>query len=186
MKVKDVIASALTLIGRTELIPYIEDPSNAGGDDAGDVIETLLYCFNAVEDELAHKYIPLVAREELLSPDTRFFYSTFTHNPVKIRRVTVDGKTVPFEVFSRYMVADAKNIVVEYEYAPTRKLINMVSDYGDEVGEYLIALGIAAEYCIINGEAEMSERWEKKYRIRLDRIQRTLPVCASIPPRRWI
>ena len=186
MKVIDVIASALRLIGRTELIQFVEDPSNAYDEDAGDVIETLLYCFNAVEDELARKYIPLIAREEMVSSDNRFYYSSFGHNPVKIKRVTVDGKNVPFEVFSKYMEVDADYIVAEYEYAPSRKTVTQKSDYDGEVGEYLIALGMAAEYSLINGESEMADRWEKKYRAQLDRIQRTLPVCANIPPRRWI
>ena len=184
MKVKDVIASALRLIGRVEVISAL----TSGSADAGDreLIDTLLYCFNAVEDELARKYIPLVVREQMISPDTRFFYSTFAHNPLKIRRVTVDGQTLPFEVFAKYMVVNAEEIVTEYEYAPSRKTIDQISDYGDEVGEYLIALGIASEYSIINGEAEMADRWEKKYRAQLDGVQRTLPICASIPPRRWI
>ena len=185
MKVKNVIASALRLIGRTEVVSVLSGLNYATAEEK-ELIDTLLYCFNAVEDELARKYIPLIAREEMLSPDTRFFYSTFQHNPVKIRKVTADGEIIKFEVFTSYMVANAKRIVTEYEYAPKQKTLDSVSDYGDEVGEYLIALGIASEYSVINGESEMADRWEKKYRTQLDGIQRALPVCASIPPRRWI
>lgn len=186
MKVKNVIASALRLIGRTELIDDLTNPGKSGMEDSEEVKSTLLYCFNAVEDELARKYIPLIAREEIRSPDNRFFYSTFSHNPVKIRRVTADGERIPFEVFTLYMYAEARKIVVEYEYAPSEKGIDNVSDFGDEVGEYLIALGMAAEYTVINGETEMADRWEKRYRAQLDSVQRALPVCANIPPRRWI
>lgn len=184
MKVKDVIASALRLIGRAEVIDDLGGKISDAEEQ--ELVSTLLYCFNAVEDELARKYIPLVVREEILSPDTRFFYTTFSHNPIKIKRVTADGKSLPFEVFTKYMVADAKKITVEYEYAPVRKTIDQLSDFGEEVGEYLIALGIAAEYSVINGEGEMADRWEKKYRDQLDSVQRELPVCASIPPRRWV
>ena len=187
MKVKDVIASALRLIGRSELIPDLSRPSSSGEGDSNEVIETLLYCFNAVEDELAHKYIPLVTREEMISPDNRYFYTDFNHCPVKIKRVkSIDGEKLNFEIFPLYMAVDAKEVVTEYEYAPKPKKIDDTSDYGDEVGEYLIALGIASEYCVINGEAEMADRWEKKYRTQLDGVQQSLPVCASIPPRRWI
>ena len=186
MKVRDIIASALKLIGRSELVSDLSNPSSSAQEDAQEVTDTLLYCFNAVEDELARKYIPLVESEEMSSTDTRFLYSAFKHYPVKIRRVTVDNKPVTFDVFTKYMSVQAKKIAVEYEYAPTRKNINDVSEYGDEVGEYLFALGIAAEYSVINGEAEMADIWEKKYRTQLDRVQHTLPVCANIPPRRWI
>lgn len=186
MNVSDIIASALVLIGRKELVPFIEDPSNAMDDDAGEVIETLLYCYNAVEDELARKYIPLIAREQMHSENGKFRYFDLPLSPIKIRKVTVNGKSVKFDALTGYMTVNAKDIVVEYEYAPPRKGIDEFSDYDGEVGEYLLALGIAAEYALINGEGEMADRWEKKYRAELDRVQRTLPVCASIPPRRWI
>ena len=185
MEVRNVIASALRLIGRAELISALSDKNSADA-EGQELIETLLYCFNAVEDELARKYIPLTASEEKSSSNTQFLYSSFNRYPVRIKRVTVDGKQTRFEVFTKYMTVQAKNIVVEYEYAPARKTIDGSSDFGDEVGEYLIALGIASEYCVINGEAEMADKWEKKYRTQLDRVQRALPVCANIPPRRWI
>ena len=184
MKVKDVISSALRLIGRAELISALSD--GKADDEGQELIETLLYCFNAVEDELARKYIPLTVREEIISPDTKFFYTTFTHYPVKIKRVTVDGVPVAYEIYTTHMVVAAKKIVVEYEYAPTRKKLDGTSDFHDEVGEYLLALGIASEYSVINGEAEMADMWEKKYRAQLDGVQRSLPVCANIPPRRWV
>ena len=186
MKVLDVITTALTLIGRHNLVDFVTDPSNALDEDAGEVIETLLYCFNAVEDELARKYIPLVAEEQMCSADMRFFYSGFQHFPLKIKRVSADGKYIPFKVLAKYLETGAEKVTVEYEYAPSRKTMEDSSDYESEVGEHLIALGIASEYCIINGEAEMADRWEKKYRDKLDEVQRKLPVCASIPPRRWV
>lgn len=182
MEVKKVIASALNLLGRADLVPALD----SGGEEGRELIQTLLYCFNAVEDELARKYIPLTARDELISPHTRFYYTLFTRTPVRIKRVTVDGVAVKYEVYAQHLVVQSEKISVEYEYAPRRKTLADNSDYGDEVGEYLIALGMASEYSVINGEAEMADRWEKAYRARLDGVQRALPVCAHIPPRRWI
>lgn len=186
MRVRDIVASALKLIGRAELDHDLLCPSQSTEEDAEEVVDTLMYCFNAVEDELARKYIPLVASEEMSSDNNRFLYSAFKHCPIKIRRVTVNNKPVTFDMFTKYMSVQAKKIVVEYEYAPKRKTIEDDSEYDDGVGEYLIALGIASEYSIINGEAEMADRWENKYRAQLDKVQRALPVCANIPPRRWV
>lgn len=185
MKVKDVISSALKLVGREELVPFADKPSDSGIDDAAEVIETLLYCFNAVEDELARKYIPLVAREEMFS-DGEYYFSGFAHPPVKIKKVFANGKQVKFVLFAKYMSVGSKKITVEYEFAPMRKNIDDESDYGDEVGEYLLALGVASEYAVINGEATLADIREKKYRSHLDGIQRKLSVCARIPPRRWV
>ena len=184
MKVKDTIASALTLLGRADVKSALSDETL--DEEGQELVNTLLYCFNAVEDELARKYIPLTAKEERYSATEQFNYKNFKHCPIKIKRVIVDGSPVKFEVFTQYMVVHAEDITVEYEYAPTRKTLDGDSDYGDEVGAYLIALGIASEYSLINGEAEMAEKWEKKYRAQLDGVQRALPVCGNIPPRRWI
>ena len=186
MKVKDIIASALRLIGRSELVSDLSDPSRSAEEDAEEVVETLLYCFNAVEDELARKYIPLITSEKMYSDDTRFFYSDFQHYPVKIKKVTASDGEAKFEIFSKYMAVKAKGIEVEYEYAPKRKGLEDDSDFDKDAGEYLIALGTASEYFVINGEVEMADRFEKQYRAQLDRIQRTLSVCAHIPPRRWV
>ena len=186
MTVKDVIASALRLIGRSEIISDLSHPTRSSELDGVEVMETLLYCFNAVEDELARKYIPLTTSEKLLSSDNKFYYSDFSEYPIKIKRVTVDGRKAAYEVLTKYMVVDGKKIEVEYEYAPKRKTYDDESDYGDNVGEYLIALGIASEYSVINGEAEMADKWEKQYRAQLDGVQRSLAVCAGIPPRRWV
>lgn len=185
MEVKDIIASALTVLGRAEIISALSDVEGADAQEK-EIIDTLLYCFNAVEDELARRYIPLVTSEELVSPNTRFYYTSFTHTPSRIRRVTAGGEDVKYEVFTQYLSVQEKFISVEYEYSPKRKKISEESDYGDDVGAYLIALGIAAEYSYINGEAEAAEQWEKKYRAQLDGIRRALPVCGNIPPRRWV
>lgn len=183
MKVKDVIASALTLLGRADIVSALNGELSAEGQE---LVNTLMYCFNAVEDELARKYIPLTAKEDRYSGTGKFNYSGFLHCPVKIKSVTVRGEAVKYEVFTQYMTAEAGAVTVEYEYAPSRKTIDGDSDYGEEVGEYLLALGIAAEYSLINGEAEMAEKWEKKYRAQLDSVQRALPACRNIPPRRWV
>ena len=185
MKVKNIIASALNLLGRADLVSALSSLSDADK-EGQELINTLLYCFNAVEDELARHYIPLTAKEEMSSPDMRFYYNSFERNPVNIKQVTADGKKVKFEIFATYMTVNEEKIAVEYEYAPARKELEGESDYGGEVGEYLIALGMVSEYYCINGEAEFASQWEQKYRERLDKLQRVLPACAKIPPRRWV
>lgn len=186
MEVKTVIASALTLLGRGELVSSLPDYSGLDK-EARELIETLVYCYNAVEDELAHKYIPLSTKEKYETPQGKIPYGNFKYRPIKIKRVLKDGKAVKFATYSEYVEVPAADVLeLEYEYAPKNKDIYCVSDYGEDVGAHLIALGIASEYCIINGEAEASGQWEKKYRARLDAVQNALPACFHVPPRRWI
>lgn len=185
MKVKDVISAALNILGRAELAKAVSDGA-ALGEEGEETVNTLLYCFNSVEDELARKYIPLTFKERLSSNDGKYRFVVFVHTPVKINKVYSGGKQISFSVEPQYLVADAKEIEVEYDYCPKRKKLEDTSDYGAEVGEYVLATGAAAEYCLINGEAEAYGKWEEKYREAIDVKQKKLPVCASIPPRRWI
>ena len=185
MKVKEVIISALKILGRTD----IAEALSAGGQlsrEESETVETLLYCFNAVEDEVARKYVPLYFKEELDSPDGEYFYESFMYAPINVSRVLVDGEEVEFEIFPFYMVTNSKKITVEYRYAPAKKKIEGWSDFGGEVGEYLLAFGTASEYCLINGEVEAAELWEKKYRSEIDLAQKKLHACKNIPPRRWV
>lgn len=184
MKVRDIIASALTLLGRAELASALSAGAVAEGDK--DTVDTLLYCFNAVEDELARNYIPLVCREELSSNDKKYYFFVFTHQPVRIKKILCGGKEVEYGIYSDYIYVDAPTIDVEYEYVPNRKKIDGNSDFGDRVGMYVLALGMAEEYSYINGEAEAGDIWKARYRDRIDDIQRELPECAHIPPRRWV
>lgn len=185
MIVKDIIVSSLNLLGRRDLAETLENGVVTDA-EGRETVNTLLYCFNAVEDELARKYLPLNAREEVASPNGQFEYVRFKHQPVRINRVTVDGADAEYELFPKYMQVNSKRIVVEYDYAPFKKELENESEYGYQAGENLLALGAVAEYCLINGEIEASELWEKKYRQAIDLAQKKLPAGGYIMPRRWI
>lgn len=185
MVVKDIIISALNIIGRYELAEKLSTGvvTDAEGKET---VNTLLYCFNAVEDELARNYIPLNTKEEVTSPDGDFNYVRFKHTPVRIKKVFADGKEIEYEVFPKYLRADAKRITVEYDYAPFKKQLENESEFCIDAGENMLSYGCASEYFLINGEIEAAELWEKKYRQAIDGLQRSLPVGGYIPPRRWV
>lgn len=185
MKVKDVIVSTLNILGRTELAAALSARSTLDSEGT-ETVNTLLYCFNAVEDEVARKYAPLTCEDTMVSLSGQYIYTAFLHSPVKITRVLADGAEVGYVLYAEYMRVDAKRVTVEYEYAPKKKKITDDSDFGEDVGERLLALGAAAEYCLINGEVEAAEIWESRYRKEIDGVQKKLPACGCIPPRRWV
>lgn len=185
MQVKELIISALNILGRGELAELL----SVGGELDGEGLETvntLVYCFNAVEDEIARKYLPLTAKEDLTSANGKFSYTNFSHSPVKIKSVLSGGAAVEYQLLPQYIAVNAKKITVEYGYAPSKKQLDGTSDFGAEAGSRMFALGMAAEYCLINGEIEAAELWEKKYRDAIDAAQSALTAGGVIPPRRWV
>ena len=187
MKVKDIVVTALKILGRNLLAEKLVE----GGDlDAGerDTVNTLVHCFNAVEDEVARSYIPLCAEQVLHSYYGEFSFALFEHTPVRITAVKAGGEEIDYKIFPEYLKADAERVSVEYDYAPAVKDIDGVSEFNCAVGAYLFACGAAAEYCLINGEIQAAEIWESKYRQEIERVQKSRTVSSGgyIPPRRWV
>ncbi len=187
MKVKDVIISALNNLGRQSVADTVSSDGTLDG-EATETVNTLLYCFNAVEDEVARCYLPLRTEQKFTSSVGQFAYTKFSKTPVRIRRVLKDGKEIPFKLYPLYLGADATEVTVEYEYSPSKKALADTSDFLQGViGEYAFACGVAAEYCLINGEVEAAELWENRYRQEIDAAQgRYLSARGRIPPRRWV
>lgn len=189
MSIRDILVSALRRIGREDLANDIE----SGGEPVGEgeeVVQTMLYCINATEDELARYYFPLKCTETLNSQDKTFYFSEFTHTPVRILCVKSGGAEIDYELFTNYLVADCAEIEITYMYAPAKKTIEDISEFGDIGDGNITSLGAASEYCLICGEASLAEVWETRYREAIDRARRATEKDeaqrAYIPPRRWI
>lgn len=185
MTIRKILAGALRRIGREDLAVDVDGGGEPSGED-GEVVTTLLYCINAVEDELARYYFALKFTEELSSADGLFPFGSFSRTPIKIISVTHGGKKIPYEVTEKGVSAGFNTVEITYRYVPSPKTIEGDSAFGDIGDGEITALGAASEYCLICGEAALSEVWETRYREAIDRAQSELGRSAEIPPRRWI
>lgn len=196
MIVKDVIISALKILGRSGLAAELNAGSTLSAED-NETVETLLYCFNATEDEVARNYVPLTSCEMFTSVTEKFLLFLFKHPPVRVVRVVSEGEEIPFEVYSDHVYAQAFRVYIDYEYAPAKKELSDFGSFGDEVSENVFVYGTVAEYCLINGEIEAADMWESKYRQAVDMVQQRLASTKKegaaklssggyIPPRRWV
>lgn len=186
MTVKDVIVYAFKLLGREDAAENILNGEELDK-DSGEKQETLLYCYNAVEDELARYYFPLTDTQQFASNSGVYGFDDFNFRPVKILSVKADGKPVKFKIHPKYFRCAEKSVEVEYQYAPDKKQLSDTSAYdGYAVGESLIAAGVLAEYCLISGAVQASKSWESKYREQIDKAQKKHRASITIPPRRWV
>lgn len=186
MFIRDILVSALRRIGRDDLADDVEDGGEPGG-EGGEVVQTMLYCINAAEDELARYYFPLKCTETLNADEANTFnFSDFSNTPVRILKVSSGGKAIEYELKTNCLTAKAQEIEVTYYYAPAKKTIGGRSEFGNLGDGNITSLGAAAEYCLICGEASMAEVWETRYREAIDRARKLHSTDAYIPPRRWI
>lgn len=185
IKVKDIICSALIKLGRKELADSLTKGSVLTKEES-DTIDILLYCFNATEDELARKYSPLTCVEDLTSQNGIFYYETFLYKFIKIKNLTVDKKNIDYSLYPEFIKTPHNKITVEYEYAPYKKRIDQKSDFCSEISENLLVLGVISEFCLINGEIEMADIWDNKYKTEIANAQGKLPPCRRLGTRAWL
>ncbi|MCD7728851.1 MAG: hypothetical protein LUI60_02935 [Clostridia bacterium] len=184
IKVKDVIILALNMLDRADVAEAMDAETLT--DEQTEVLNTLLHCFNSVEDELARSYFPVAALQDVSVTDGKFYFTGLDHTPVKIIGVTSGGKRVKYRLTPQYIQTNAANITVEYNFCPDAKDLGGESDYdGICFGGRLMAYGVAAEYCLIRGGIEESQGWESKYSLAIEGARKLSPARRYIPPRRW-
>jgi hypothetical protein len=184
MKVNEVIADALKLVGRQDIAEVVDADHD---DEAARQISTMLFCFNAVVDELARGYFPIKTQENFTSSNKKYAISGFTYMPIRIVNVYYGKKAIEWDIYPAYLQCDYNSITIEYEYVPAKSSMGETFTYPDyAVGQYLLTCGMAAEYLLICGELNGSSAWESKYRQEIDRILSCRPINGRVPPRRWL
>ena len=187
MLVSDVVKTALILVGRKDAADAVDTQSYLQDTSLSHAVTAMLHCYNAVEDELARGFFPLETEQNFNTINGTVKFASFTHAPIKIVSVASDGKKVGYRIYPEYLDADAKYITVRYMYCPVKKQLTDESDYGGyPVGERMLAMGAAAEYCLIEGAFEDSENWEKRYRDEIARFRSYEKAEGYIPARAWV
>ena len=182
MTIREIITSALRKIGRDDIAIAMDDGDSPVGEQ-GDVVDTLLYCVNATEDELARYYFPLVCSETLYSSNGSLKLSSFKHIPVRIISVKSGRRECGYGLDTDTLTVPAGQVEVTYNYVPSKKGMSGSSEFFDG---NIVVLGAAAEYCLICGEAALAEVWETRYREAIDRAKRQNTKWTHVPPRRWV
>ena len=167
MKVKEILCRTMRLVGRTAVADSAES--------------------NSPTDEAVRGYFPLDTEETMSSENGAYAFAGFLKAPFKINRVTDGQNVIEWHISPDYLYADAKNIVVNYEYLPP-----VLSEDDDffypvfAVGPRLVEYGMAAEYFLVAGDGESYNAWESKYRAEIEMLLARSSVRERIPPRRWI
>ena len=186
MLVSDVIKAAFEFVGRADVAEAVSDGSYTENDEFSRAAECALHCYNAVEDELARGFFPLVKEEELTAEDGRIYYTSFAGTPVRILAVISDKGQIGYRICPKYIEVKDGTYTVRYTCCPAKKQMDSASDYsGYPVGERLMAYGVAAEYCLICGNFEEIECWENRYKDEIERL-RPHERPRDIRARRWV
>lgn len=185
MKIKEVMVNALRRVGREDIAADIEKGSSYDTEEA-EAIQTMLYCVNATEAELARYYYPLIYTQSFTEQSGCYYFSKFAFTPVKILSVKSGGVDAEYEITANFIKTQCKQVEVKYMYLPAKKDMDGESEFGLFGDGNVTALGAAAEYCLMCGESKMAEVWETRYRAALERALKAERPPVYIPPRRWV
>ena len=182
LKVKNVLLTAAAELGIYDVVKNYMDGIST---DASDT-QTLLRCFNLVENELAVDYLPLYAEEEVETETGAVYYTEFSRTPIRIVAVhDAWDNEMPFRLFPDYLKTQGGKLKIRYAYEPVKKTLEGESDYVLQSAERLLAYGIATEYSLALGLFEEAAVWDKKYKEAVAIAYRTKPNRV-LQSRRWV
>jgi hypothetical protein len=133
-----------------------------------DIRNNLVRCYNLVEQELATDYFPLLEVEKFFHVEDKIYYKDFSRNAYMIKGIQdFRGDKVNYILRSEYLELqknyNSGTFFVKYYYIPEEKELHSYCTY---VAEYISILkyGIAAEYCLVNGDFEQAKIYSDKYK----------------------
>ncbi len=178
MTVREVLTLAASFLDEKDLASAL-----AGSSVTGEA-ETLLTCFNVVENEIALDDYPLKRTETFAFQSGTLPFSDFSVPPVDVCAVRSGGQRLAFTLSPDGVLCDCSSAEVTYSYAPKKKGIGDSSELGGKISPRLMALGVASEYCFVKGRTEEGKIWGVKYREAL-KSAGILRHPLSVRSRRW-
>lgn len=185
MKVKDIVRSSALILGKTDVVDYLDGQQDVGVDTL-ESINLLTNLCTLVIDELSSTYIPLVQRETASFANGKYAYNQFSKKVVKIIAVyNMEGKSVDFSTDANCVLSNVMNCEVEYEYRPENYDLEDNVGYSEsDISITALAYGVTAEYCITQGLFEQAVMHHKRY---VDAVAEVcLPKNKKIKPRSWV
>ena len=121
MLVSDIVKTALSLVGREDAAAAIDGGEYEADSSLSQAVRTMLYCANAVEDELARGAFPLEREEVLNAVNGRIYYVNFYRTPVKILSVKSGDKKIAYKMSPEYLETNGRNLTIKYIYCPRKR-----------------------------------------------------------------
>ena len=183
MKIKDVIKNCALLLGKQNVLTYLD-----GGQTDGVTIATvnnMTSLVNLVINELACTYIPMVKSETVLATDGKIYYTELTERALKVLSVTdIHGDEIDAKITPEYVKIKGSSATIEYEFLPPNYGLEDQFNFSNtQVTERVLSYGLSAELCISEGRFDEAVTWHERY------VQEISIICCPkntlLKQRRW-
>lgn len=180
MTTRSVLKYAILYLGYDDKI-NLDDPNVT--EETVPELKTLLRCANLTYQELFSDYFPAFKSEKITFTNGFIPYCELEERLIDIYGLYNNGN-VKYVADALGIHADVSDAEITYSYVlPELKLDSIVQIDGRLTGK-LFALGICAEYCIINNLFDESINFERRYKEGLKSLLRK-KTDIMVKPRRW-
>ena len=186
MTIKDIIKITATIIGREDVVEYLENKTATPSQEVINTVDVMKRLANLVINELACSFIPMKKLETQAVKDGKVFYKDLSFNPLVILNAyDVNGNKLSMIVKNTHIQIDSDRAQIEYTYFPPDYTIDQVIGFQEkDVSARVLAYGLAAEYAITQGCFKDAVMWHKRY---ADCVYlATSPKNSTIKERLWV
>lgn len=153
MKVKEIIEKSAELLG-VELTK--------------ENTETLVSCYNLVENEIAVQYFPLRAIDKVLVKGNKIMYAELKKGAYRVLEVVdYQDNKLAYKIYPQHIelnsIYNGVYLYVRYNYVPKAKTIDEDCSYG-LLEKDILSYGVCAEYCLTCADFNRARYYDGKYK----------------------
>ncbi len=185
MTVKDILVLVCEFIGERELKEKISSQEEVSFTvREQEKINTLVDCFNLVNQEIASDYLPFLTKEEV-GGENIINFSSLSKAMINIYEIKNRfGFNLKFKLFPNYVEVEGKPKSIVYSFLPADCSISSTVEMFCGLTARVYAYGIASEYLLIDGISEDAEIWEERFKESLFVLSRKRGE-HRLPQRSW-
>jgi hypothetical protein len=185
MTVKEILMLACEFVGEGEIAQKVKNGETLNESEQKKY-ESLLSCFNLVNQEIASDYLPNLTKESVTVFDGKIFFSTLSKNATHIYEVgNRFGMSLPFKNFSNYVEVGGQPKYVVYSFLPDELGEDEVFEFYGGLSARILAYGIASEFLLVSGLGDEAEVWEERFKESLFVLSRKRGE-HRLPKRSWL
>lgn len=188
MKVKEILKLAVEFVGERQLLEKLQSQETSVQLDESEQakMQTLLRCFNLVNQEIAGDYLPFLFKEAVSAQNGIIMFSSLNKKLVNVYEVKDRfGFNLPFRVISNCVEVEKKARSIVYSFLPENLEMEDEVEFFNGLSARVYAYGVASEFLLLNGLGSDAEIWEERFKESLFILSRKRGE-HHLPKRSWL
>ena len=170
-----------------EFEPFFSGEEVQVEDETQKEFNKLLYALNLIVVEILSEQTEVLTEEEINFENNSFDISKLSQDLNRVHSIVKNKKEVKFKLFGDIIKSDVDGVVkIIYSYYPKQlESGDNLNFLNSKISLKTLSLGVASEYCFINGFFDDAKIWEERFEKSLQGNLKKLGKI-NLPNRRWL